>query len=72
MYPYKSQLKSRPISLGTRDFKQASFLYETYRVSQGKPAPSHYQPKHKIVEPSRFNGVGFGIGMKFNPLLFPL
>ena len=58
--------------MAKKDFKQASFLYENYRVNKDKPASAHYRPKHAITEPSRYNGVGFGIGMKYNPLLFPL
>lgn len=49
----KTTLKSRipPCTSGTKEF----------------PAPNMYKPSHGLVEPSRFNGVGFGIGSRGCP-----
>jgi|LauGreDrversion4_2_1035121.scaffolds.fasta_scaffold614477_1 hypothetical protein len=34
------------------------------------PPPANYDARYDITEPSRFTKIGFGIGVKFDPLLF--
>lgn len=65
-------IKEKQISIAKKDFKQASFLFDTYLVNKDKPDPTKYKPKHAITEQARYNGVGFGIGDRYDPLLFPL
>lgn len=69
-YKYRSSIRDKNIGFGRKDFIQASFLSHYEIPQRNKPPPANYNPRYDLTEASRFNKIGFGIGMKFNPLLF--
>ncbi len=69
--PYKSPsaLKDRLLRIGRRDYPQASFLYGLESAQKNVPPPASYTAKHTLTDASRYDGTGFGYGMRDNPIL---
>ena len=71
-YKFRSSIRDKNIGMGKKDYIQTSFLSEFEIAQRSKPPPANYDLKFDLTEQSRFSKIGFGYGMRFNPLLFPL
>jgi hypothetical protein len=59
--------ESNPIGKNARKTTLKSRIPPCISATKEFPAPNMYKPSHGLVEPSRFCGVGFGIGSRGNP-----
>lgn len=69
LYRMKSSVKERPVSMGRKDYIQTSYLSEIEYSQKNIPPPANYHANHDMVEPSRYRKIGFGYGMRMDPLL---
>jgi len=58
---------TNPIGKNAKKFSLKSRVPPCTSSTREYPAPNMYRPAHALVEATRYNGVGFGIGGRGNP-----